>query len=66
MQREPAGRFHYPELENTLVSVVTSLFQGLSAALANSLNDSSSGDWLTDNPFEMRETVITQKPFNYT
>lgn len=26
--REPARRFHYPELGNPLVSVVTSLFQG--------------------------------------
>lgn len=63
-QREPARRFHYPELGNPLVSVVTSLFQGLSTALTNSLNDSASRDWFTSIPFEMAETVVTQQPFN--
>lgn len=37
-QREPPRRFHYPELGNPLVSVVASMFQGLTTALINSLN----------------------------
>lgn len=62
-QREPSRRFHYPELGNPLVSVVTSLFQGLSTALTNSLNNNASRDWLTNIPLEMAETVVTQQPF---
>lgn len=55
-QCEPTRRFHYPELGNPLVSVVTSLFQGLSTALTNSLNDSASKDWLTNIPFEVTDS----------
>lgn len=63
-QREPPRRFHFPELGNPRVSVVTSLFQVLSTALTDSLNDSASRDWFTGTPFGMVESVITQQPFN--
>lgn len=58
--REPARRFHYPELGNPLVSVVTSLFQGLSTAFTNSLNDSNSRDWLANIPVEVAEEGVIQ------
>lgn len=63
--REPSRRFHYPELGNPLVSVVTSLFQGLTTALTSSLNGSASRDWLTDIPLEVTEPVVTQQPFQH-
>lgn len=63
-QREPSRRFHYPELGNPLVSVVTSLFQGLSTAIVNSLNDRNSTDWFTDIPNTVTEPV-TQQPFKH-
>lgn len=62
--REPSRRFHYPELGNPLVSVVTSLFQGLSSAIIHSLNDCDSKDWLTNTPLEVTEPV-TQQPFQH-
>lgn len=60
--REPARMFHYPELGNPLVSVVTSLFQGLSTALANSLNDNASRDWSSNIPLYVTEGAVTQQP----
>ena len=64
-KREPSRKFHYPKLGNPLVSVVTSLFQGLSTALADSLNDSVSGDWITNIPLEVTKSVITQQPLTH-
>lgn len=61
-RREPTRRFHYPELGNPLVSIVTSLFQGLNTALSNSLNDNASRDWSTCNPFEIPQIIVTKQP----
>jgi len=64
-QREPSRRFHYPELGNPLVSVVTSLFQGLSTAFINSLNNDASRYCLTNIPLERTESIVTQQPYTH-
>lgn len=56
--REPVPRFHYYKLGNPLVSVVTSLFQGLSTALVDSLNDNDHRGCLAKMPRELTEPVI--------
>uniref|UniRef100_A0A3B3RBJ3 Gypsy retrotransposon integrase-like protein 1 n=1 Tax=Paramormyrops kingsleyae TaxID=1676925 RepID=A0A3B3RBJ3_9TELE len=62
--REPSRRLEYPTLGNPLVTVVKSLFQGLSAAFISSLNSDDSGHLLytlelpiTEQPCAMQQDV---------
>ncbi|XP_049334999.1 uncharacterized protein LOC125802000 [Astyanax mexicanus] len=58
--RVPARRFHYPELGNPLVTVVTSLFQGLNSAIANSLNGLAGDDIDSDTVMQLAMPVTAQ------
>lgn len=54
--RKPPQRLDYPELGHPLLTVVKSLFQGLSTALADSMN--ADNRWLQSQAFEITTPII--------
>ncbi|KAK0137848.1 hypothetical protein N1851_025930 [Merluccius polli] len=56
--RQPSRRFHYPELGNPLVTVVKSLFQGLSAAFSDSLNADDRDWWSQSQAYEITTPIL--------
>lgn len=59
-ERIPTRKFHYPELGNPLVSVVTSLFQGLNTAIVRSLNGMEIDDYGLNISVPLMEPVTCQ------
>uniref|UniRef100_A0A8P4KGF2 Gypsy retrotransposon integrase-like protein 1 n=1 Tax=Dicentrarchus labrax TaxID=13489 RepID=A0A8P4KGF2_DICLA len=56
--RQPSRRFHYPELGNPLVTVVKSLFQGLSTAFSDSLNADDRDWWSQSQAYEITTPIL--------
>ena len=59
-ERLLARKFYYPELGNPLVSIVTSLFQGLNTAIVQSLNGMEVDDYGLNMAMPLTEPVIHQ------
>lgn len=55
--RHPPRRLDYPHLGNLLVTVVKSLFQGLSTAFIDSLKSDDRDYWLQSQAFEVTTPV---------
>ena len=56
--RQPSKRLDYPQLGNPLVLVVKSLFQGLSEAFIDSLNNDGRDYWSQSQAFEMTTPIV--------
>lgn len=56
--RQPSKRLDYPQLGNPLVTVVRSLFQGLSEAFIDSLNNDNKDYWFQSQAFEMTTPIV--------
>ena len=56
--RQPAKRLDYPLLGNPLVTVVKSLFHGLSEAFIDSLNNNDMDYWSQSQAFEMTTPIV--------
>ncbi|XP_059202377.1 uncharacterized protein LOC131981887 [Centropristis striata] len=56
--RQPMKRLDYPQLGNPLVTVVKSLFQGLSEAFIDSLNTDNKDYWSQSQAFEITTPIV--------